>query len=48
MICRPENIRAFLEALETKFGGVEGFLMTELGFKAEEVEQIKKNLRTTL
>lgn len=35
---------SFLKTFETKYGGVEFFLVTTLGFTPEDVDQMRKNL----
>ncbi len=37
---------AFLVALENEYGGFEGYIAKALGFSAEDVATIKKNLTT--
>ncbi|KEZ41979.1 hypothetical protein SAPIO_CDS6556 [Scedosporium apiospermum] len=44
--CEAATMLSFLRAMDEKFdGGVEGFVVSELGFNREEVEGIKKNLK---
>lgn len=44
---RPQFWEAFLEGLEDKYGGWDGYVTSQegLGFSAADVEQIKRNLR---
>ncbi|KAK5987136.1 hypothetical protein PT974_11254 [Cladobotryum mycophilum] len=42
---RPEYWAAFLEGLNDKFGGWDGYVTGELGLSAEDLEIIKKNIR---
>ncbi|KAF8524578.1 protein-tyrosine phosphatase-like protein [Hysterangium stoloniferum] len=41
---RPESMLAFLTMLESKYGGVEGYLQNQLGFSDADVVGIKKNI----
>lgn len=39
-----EAMATFLKTFETKYGGVEFFLITTLGFTPDDVDRIRKNL----
>ncbi|QGA16351.1 hypothetical protein EYB26_004018 [Talaromyces marneffei] len=41
---RKENMTATLEYIERQFGGAEGYLRDQLGFRDEDVERIRKSL----
>ncbi|KAJ3488078.1 hypothetical protein NLG97_g6272 [Lecanicillium saksenae] len=45
---RPEYWNAFLEALDEKFGGWDGYIMSPegLGISQDDLETIKVNMRT--
>lgn len=43
---RPSSWNAFLEGLHEQYGGWEGYVMKGLGFSVEDLETIKKNLRS--
>lgn len=37
----------FLKEVDDKFGGMDGYVVRELGFSDEEVEVVRKNLRVS-
>lgn len=43
---RPAFWSAFLEGLEDEFGGWDGYVTKGLGFSAEDLEKMKKNLQS--
>ena len=38
---------AVLELLQTQYGGVEGYLRNQCSFGGQDIERMKRNLRTT-
>ncbi|KAJ5091075.1 hypothetical protein NUU61_005945 [Penicillium alfredii] len=42
---KRSHILAFLAAMQTRYGGVEGFVQSQLGFTSQEVGQIQQVLR---
>jgi protein tyrosine/serine phosphatase len=44
--CKPETMVEFLNRVEEKWGKVEGCVHEVLGLSAEEISQVKENLRT--
>lgn len=42
---KDEFILAMLDAVEEKYGGVEGYVRKELGFGEDEIEEMKRVLR---
>ena len=41
----PGVMETFLHDIETRFGGVEGYVVEVLGFKQSDLEVIQRNLR---
>lgn len=43
---RPTSWNAFLDGLRKEYGGWDGYVTKGLGFSEQDLEQIKKNLRS--
>ena len=41
---RKENMTAFLQVVEAKYGGAEKYVIERLGFTKDEVKKIRSNL----
>ncbi|KAK2466023.1 hypothetical protein APHAL10511_001665 [Amanita phalloides] len=42
--CRPETMSAFLELLDSKYGGVEQYLRQYVGFSDEDIAKVRDNI----
>lgn len=48
VFCHSEaTMDAVLDLLQTKYGGVEGYLRSQCSFSGQDIERMKENLRTT-
>ena len=43
---RAHSMASFLKTFESTYGGVQGYLTDRLGFSADDVEQMRRNLVT--